>query len=109
MVLRISSRNCGVSSCWWAVIAWIAAASTRCSSLPDIARSQPLSLGISRQSTYLRAIGSLLWGGSDPTPAIAADQGPAGAARRACRPPAPPPRDLPLAASGLHVPRDDLH
>src|SRR5271155_3750619 len=36
------------------------AASRTCSSLPDIARSQPFSLGISRQSMYLRDMTLLL-------------------------------------------------
>src|SRR5215204_7818591 len=109
MVLRISSRNCGVSSCWWAVIAWIAAASTRCSSLPDIARSQPLSLGISRQSTYLRAIGSLLLGSERPYARYRGGTRPG--RRRSSGMPAPrtATRDLGLAARGLHVPRDDFH
>src|ERR1019366_8852086 len=52
----ICSRSSGVSVCPCAVTACTTAASRTCSSLPAIVRSQPLSLGISRQSMYLRDI-----------------------------------------------------
>jgi hypothetical protein len=66
------SRSSGVS--WWpcAVTACVTAAWRMCSSLPDIARSQLLSLGISRQSMYFLLTGPLSSSGFpnlDGTPA----------------------------------------